>query len=49
MICGALAMVAYCVSATLAVDRWGALRGSFVAFTAWFAAAALVAAVLWAR
>lgn len=49
MICGALALVAYCVSATLAVDRWGALRGSVVAFAAWFATAGAIGALFWAR
>lgn len=49
MIGGAVAMVVYCFSATFAVDRWGALRGSLFAFTTWFAAAGVFAAALWAR
>jgi len=49
MIGGAVAMVVYCACATVAVDRWGALRGSAAAVTAWFAIAALYAAAVWAR
>jgi len=49
MIGGAVAMVVYCACAIVAVDRWGALRGSAAAVTAWFAIAALYAAAVWAR
>jgi uncharacterized membrane protein (GlpM family) len=47
MIGGAVALVVYCACATYAVDRWGALRGSLAAFTAWFAVAGLFALAVW--
>lgn len=40
MIFGAVAMVAYCLSAVVGIDRWGARRGSLAAFASWFAVAA---------
>jgi uncharacterized membrane protein (GlpM family) len=49
MIGGSIAMVVYCACATVAVDRWGALRGSAIALGAWLAVAAVYAAALWAR
>jgi uncharacterized membrane protein (GlpM family) len=48
MIGGALALVVYCACASIAVDRWRALRGSLVAFTVWFGVAGLYAWALWA-
>jgi hypothetical protein len=42
----AVAMVAYCVSAVVTVDRFGALRGSALAFVAWFVVAALAFGVV---
>ncbi len=39
MVFGAVAFVAYCLTATIAVDKWGALRGSATAFATWFAVA----------
>lgn len=46
MIFASFAMVAYCVTALWSVDRFGALRGSAVAFVAWFAVAAVALAVV---
>jgi uncharacterized membrane protein (GlpM family) len=46
MMFGALAMVAYCVTAVRSVDRFGALRGSAVAFVTWSAVAALAFVVV---
>jgi hypothetical protein len=43
MIAGALALVVACVAAIPAVRRWGALRGSAVAWGAWLAAGAVAA------
>jgi hypothetical protein len=40
MIFAGLAMVAYCATAVITVDRFGALRGSIVAFVSWFVVAA---------
>ena len=37
---GAIAMIAYCAAAFVSVERFGALRGSVVAFAAWAAIAA---------
>jgi hypothetical protein len=34
-------MVAYCATAVITVDRFGALRGSVIAFLSWFATAAV--------
>ncbi len=39
MLIGATGMVAYCVLASLLVGRLGALAGSALSWTAWFAAA----------
>lgn len=39
MMFGAIALAVYCVSATRAVEQFGALRGSIAAFAAWFAVA----------
>jgi uncharacterized membrane protein (GlpM family) len=39
MIFGALALACYCITATGAVARFGARRGSIAAFAAWFAVA----------
>jgi hypothetical protein len=39
MIFAAFAMVAYCATAVVTVDRFGALRGSVIAYASWFAAA----------
>jgi uncharacterized membrane protein (GlpM family) len=36
---GAVAMVCYCLTAVISVDRLGAVRGSIVAFAAWIAVA----------
>jgi uncharacterized membrane protein (GlpM family) len=41
MIFGAAAMICYCMTAVVSVDRLGALRGSIVAFAAWAVVAAL--------
>jgi hypothetical protein len=41
MIFAAFAMVAYCVTAVITVDRYGALRGSVLAYGSWVAVAAL--------
>ncbi len=37
MVFGAIAMLAYCIAATVTVDRFGALKGSLLSFAAWFA------------
>jgi len=42
----AAAMVAYCVTALVTVDRFGALRGSALAFVAWAVVAALAFGVV---
>jgi uncharacterized membrane protein (GlpM family) len=42
----AVAMVAYCVTAVVTVDHFGALRGSALAFVAWFVVAALALGVV---
>jgi len=49
MIGGAAALLVYCGCASLAVDRWGALRGSVAAIVVWFVIAGSYAALLWAR
>jgi hypothetical protein len=41
MIFAGLAMVAYCATAVITVDRFGALRGSVIAFFSWFVVGAL--------
>jgi uncharacterized membrane protein (GlpM family) len=41
MIFGAIAMVMYCVLAAFALERFSAIAGSAVPFTAWFAVAGL--------
>jgi uncharacterized membrane protein (GlpM family) len=41
MVFGAGAMVCYCLTAVISVDRLGALRGSIVAFAAWASIAGL--------
>ncbi len=41
MIFAAIAMVAYCLTAVVTVDRFGALRGSALAFVSWFVVAML--------
>ncbi len=46
MIFSAAAMVAYCVTAVWSVDRFGALRGSAIAFVSWFAIAAVAFGVV---
>ncbi len=43
----AAAMVAYCVAAVATVDRFGAVRGSALAFVAWAAVAALAFGAVW--
>ena len=48
MIGGAVALVAYCAGAGLAVDWWGARRGSVAALALWFGIAGLWALALWA-
>jgi len=40
MVFGAIAMVCYCLTAVVAVERFGALRGSIVAFGSWGGVAA---------
>jgi len=40
MVFGAIAMVCYCLTAVVAVERFGALRGSIVAFGTWGGVAA---------
>jgi uncharacterized membrane protein (GlpM family) len=42
----AMAMVAYCVTAVVTVDRFGALRGSALAFVAWAVVAVLASGVV---
>lgn len=39
MVFGAIAMICYCTTAVACVERFGALRGSVVAFAAWGAVA----------
>ncbi len=41
MIFAAFAMLAYCVTAVFTVDRFGALRGSALAFVSWVVVATL--------
>ncbi len=46
MLFAAFAMIAYCLTAVVTVDRFGALRGSALAFVSWVVVAALAYAVV---
>ncbi|HEX7265520.1 MAG TPA: DUF3147 family protein [Candidatus Dormibacteraeota bacterium] len=41
MIAGAIGMVAYCIAASYAVERFGAVAGSALAWVAWLACAGI--------
>ena len=46
MIFASFAMIAYCAAAVFTVDRYGALRGSVLAFVAWGVVAAIALGVV---